>query len=185
MLGIALAVSGCWQASSGDGRAVSGGGVDSKDQSDDEPRGVAAPRAPAPTLAAQRDAPRETPVEFGSTMAKAHPDQARAMLAAARKTWEATNASYEIGTTTLANVHYWSLRLLLAERALAGTKEQDLAALLDYWKRTKKTYLKVRALYNSGTRGGQAELFGAASYYVAEAELWLLDAGGAIPDEVD
>ena len=35
--------------------------------------------------------------EFGSPMAKAHPDEARAMLAAAQKAWQANKASYDVG----------------------------------------------------------------------------------------
>jgi hypothetical protein len=143
-----------------------------------------APASPAANAA--EDAPHDAAKHaFGSPAAKSHPGQANAMLAAAEKTWEATNASYDVGTTTLANVHHWSRQLLLAERALAETNEQDLAALVEYWKRTKQTYLKIRALYNTGTRGGETENFGAASFYLAEAELWLLDAGGTIPDSTD
>lgn len=123
--------------------------------------------------------------EFRSAIARAHPEQAKAMLTAARKTWEATKASYEVGTTTLANLHFWSKQLLLAERALAETKEEDLAAVLSYWKRTKQTYLKIRALFNTGTRGGETDAFAAASYYLAEADLWLLDAGGTVPESTD
>jgi hypothetical protein len=123
--------------------------------------------------------------EFGSAIAKAHPDEAKAMLAAAQKTWEATNASYDVGTQILANVHHWSRQLMLAERALAENTEQDLAALVDYWKRNKQIYLKIRALYYAGSRGGEAENFYAASYYLAEAELLLKAAGGTVPEDLD
>ena len=123
--------------------------------------------------------------EFGSPMAKAHPEQAKAILAAAEKAWEANQASYEVGTQTLANVHHWSRQLLLAQRALADTNEEDLAALVAYWKRSKSIYLKVRALYTTGTKGGETEKFAEATFYLAEAELWLIDAGGEVPDEID
>ena len=135
--------------------------------------------------AAREETSKKSSSEFGSAVAKAHPKQARAMLAAAQKTWEATSAGYDVGTETLSHVHFWSKQLLSAERASADTKEEDLAALRDYWKRTKQTYLKVQALYNTGIRGGETEKFAAASYYLAEAELWLLDAGGSVPDNVD
>lgn len=136
-------------------------------------------------LAAPEAVKHPAPTEFGSPMAKAHPDQARAMLAAAQKAWVANKASYDVGTATLASVHLWSRQLLLAERALANNKDEDLAALTDYWKRSKQTYLKVRALYTTATRGGEAERFAEAGYYLAEAELWLLAASGKIPENVD
>lgn len=107
------------------------------------------------------------------------------MLAAANKTFETTKASYDVGTTTLGNLHLWSRQLLLAELALADSKEEDLAALLDYWKRSKQIYLKIRALHNAGTRGGETEKFAAASFYLAEAELWLAAAGGKAPKSSD
>jgi hypothetical protein len=107
------------------------------------------------------------------------------MLAAAAKTFEATKATYEMGTNTLANLHHWSRQLVLAERALAETKEEDRAALVSYWKRSRQTYLKVRALYNTGSRGGEAEKFSAAAYYLAEAELWIEAAGGTVPEDID
>jgi hypothetical protein len=136
-------------------------------------------------LSAREEASDRPTTEFGSAMAKAHPKQARAMLGAAQKAVEATKASYDVGTETLTNLHEWSRRLLFAERALADTNEEDLAALLAYWKRTKQTYLKVRALYTTGTKGGEAEKFAAASYYLAEAELWLVAAGGTVPENLD
>ena len=151
-----------------------------------EKQSVAAPaERPAAGLTASEDALDATASEFGSAVAKAHPEQAEAMLAAAQKTFEATNASYEVGTNTLNNLQDSSRRLMLAQRALADNKEQDLAALLDYWKRSKKIYLKVRALYNAGTRGGETEKFHAASYFLAEAELLLVAAGGTVPEEIE
>jgi hypothetical protein len=129
--------------------------------------------------------PDVTPGDFGSVVAKAHPQEAKAMLAAAQKTWEANKASYDVGTTTLSNLHHWSRQLMLAERALADDQEKELAALLDYWKRNKQIYLKVRALYNAGSRGGEIERFGEASYYLAEAELLLKAAGGTVPENLD
>jgi hypothetical protein len=149
---------------------------------------AAAPQVASPTRIVStpdNEPPKAATDEFGSRAAMAHPDQAKAMLAAAQRTWEATKASYDVGTSTLESLHRWSKELLLAERAMAETKQQDLAALEAYWKRSKQIYLKVRALYTTGTRGGEVEKFGAASFYLAEAELWLLDAGGTIPDELD
>lgn len=184
MLMLAIVIAGCSQGSAGSGQPVAALPVQaapaSQKQSDAEPAATVAP----PTATVET-AERNEPPEFGSAMAKAHPDQARAMLAAAQKGWEATKASYDVGTETLSNLHLRSWQLFFAQRALADTKDQDLAALLEYWKRTKKIYLKVRALNSTGTQGGETEKLAAASYYLAEAELSLLEAGGAIPDNVD
>lgn len=172
--------------------------------------GCSESRAPAPRIAAtvatttaqeKRRAPSagepadSTPVavaaieassgEIDSALAQAHPDRAKAMLTAAKKALLATQATYDVGTNTLANLHLWSRHVVLAERALARNKQEELAALVDYWKRSRQTYLKVRALYNTGTRGGEVERFAAAAYYLAEAELWLEAAGGAVPADVD
>lgn len=133
----------------------------------------------------QRSGPEVAAGEFGSAIARAHPERAKAMLAAATKAVEATKATYDMGTSTLADLHHWSRQLVLAERALAQSKEEDLAALVDYWKRSKQTYLKVRALYNTGSRGGEIERFAAATYYLSEAELWIEAAGGTVPEDTD
>jgi hypothetical protein len=120
---------------------------------------------------------------FGSAEAKAHAAQAQAMLDWAEKTYEATNASYQVGTEVFANVYVWSRRWLEAERALAETKDDDLSALLGHWNRTYRLHLKIKALYREGIKGGEAEKYRASEYYVAEAELWLVAAGGTVPDK--
>lgn len=40
-----------------------------------------------------------------------------------------------------------------------------------------------KALFDSGTKGGEAEKLVRAKFYRAEAELWLVEAGGTVPDE--
>lgn len=184
LLILSLASPGCTQSAVPAGRQVARVAVQTQAE-------AAEPADHAPTTSlVLHSAENRKPVdaasdEFGSAIAKAHPERAKAMVAAAAKACEATKACYEMGTTTLANLHHWSRQLALAERALAQTKEEDQAALLAYWKRSKQTYLKVRALYNTGTHGGEAENFGAAAYYLSEAELWLEAAGGKVPENID
>src|SRR5207249_4821368 len=67
--------------------------------------------------------------DVGSAAAKEHAEQAQAMLVAAEKTYEATKASYEVGTEVFANVYVWSRRWLEAERALAETQDDEIDAL--------------------------------------------------------
>lgn len=125
--------------------------------------------------------------EFGSPMAKAHPDQATAILAALKEMWAVDAAAEESrGGGIFASaeeIYRWSRRTLEAERALAGTQQDDLAALLKHWQRMEQVYRQVKALYETGTKGGEKEREAAAKYYRAEAELWLVAAGGKLPDD--
>jgi hypothetical protein len=137
------------------------------------------------TLAARDEGESKAVSEVGSAMAKAHPNEARAMLDAAEKGWQATMTSYDVGTATLPNILAWSRKLVLAQRALAETKEEDLAALRDYWVRSKCAYRKVKALSDVVARGGEPEKLAAVAFDLAEAELWLKAAGGEVPDDTD
>ncbi|MGH7138324.1 MAG: hypothetical protein ACREHD_21450 [Pirellulales bacterium] len=125
--------------------------------------------------------------EFGSPMAKAHPEQAKAMLAALNEMWAVDAAAQETtgrGIFSSAEETYcWSRRTLEAERALAGTQQDDLAALLNHWQRMEQVYRQVHALYETGSKGGEHERLARTKYYRAEAELWLVAAGGRVPDE--
>ncbi len=118
---------------------------------------------------------------FGSVAAKAHAERARAMLDTAKKTYEVTREAYREGTEVFANLYVWSVRWLEAERALAETKDDDLAALRAHWERTKDWYAIVKPLFDRNARGGEPAKLHAAEYYVAEAEFWLVAAGGEVP----
>lgn len=72
--------------------------------------------------------------------------------------------------------------MLEAERALAETKEAEQAAALNHWKRMEQVYRQVKALFDTGTKGGESENVAAAKFYRAEAELWLVAAGGKVPE---
>lgn len=115
----------------------------------------------------------------------AYAKAAEAMLETAKATYEATAAGYDAGTITLPELYLWSRRWLEAERTLASTKEDELAALAQHWQRMRTTLRKVGALYFAGSKGGEAEKYHGAEFYLAEAEMWLVDAGGAVPDRVD
>lgn len=115
--------------------------------------------------------------------AAAHPEQAREMLAQARRALEASRAKYEVGALRAEEVIEWSRRVLEAERALAKDEAHDLQALNDHWGRMDQTRRKIKALYETGARGGEAETYAAACYFAAEAELWFLDAGGEMSED--
>lgn len=123
-----------------------------------------------------------------STIAKAHPAEARAVLAAANAFWDEKMSEYgseiEFFSGT-EGIHLWSCRIMEAERALADTKDEDQAAVLSHWQRMDSAYRQVKALFVAGVKGGEADRFAAAVYYRAEAELWLVAAGGRVPQDRD
>jgi outer membrane protein assembly factor BamB len=120
----------------------------------------------------------------GSAAAKAHPIEARAVRDAAVRVIQAHDSEYSGPTATIDDPYPWSRRLLEAERALASTKSEDISAVLDHWKRMQHYYGMISALHETGTKGGEDTAFAAAEYYLAEAELWLADAGGGVPKSV-
>lgn len=120
-------------------------------------------------------------------MAQAHPTEAKAMLAHVKQLWDVDAAATESpGRSIFRNaeeVHLWSCRLLEAERALADTRQDDRAAVLNHWRRMEDTYRKIKALFDTGAKGGETDRLAAARYYRAEAELWLAAAGGSLPED--
>ncbi|HUY90131.1 MAG TPA: hypothetical protein VMV10_15445 [Pirellulales bacterium] len=119
------------------------------------------------------------PAEEAGAKAKA------AMLDAAQKTHEAVNAGYDAGTATAPEVYAWSLRWAGAERKLAKTKRDEIAALMAHWRRMANLHAKIEALWRAGARGGENEKYYAAKYYLAEAELMLTEAGVLQPKQAD
>jgi hypothetical protein len=116
---------------------------------------------------------------------KGHFDAAKGMLEAAKKTYEATNAGYYAGTAPGPDVYVWSRRWLEAERSLAKNDRDQLAALTAHWERMQSLYKRVERLYRAGSKGGESEKYFALRFYVAEAELFLADAGGAAPENAE
>jgi hypothetical protein len=90
-----------------------------------------------------------------------------------------------VGTLRAEDLFPWSRRVLDAERAVAENKADELRSLADHWKRMRQLRRKVEALFIAGAKGGEAETYAAARYYAAEAELWLLAAGGELPEDED
>jgi hypothetical protein len=42
---------------------------------------------------------------------------------------------------------------------------------------------KIKTLFDGGIKGGEPDKVAAAKYYRAEAKLWLVEAGGTVPDD--
>ncbi|HUY91673.1 MAG TPA: M56 family metallopeptidase [Pirellulales bacterium] len=115
----------------------------------------------------------------------AHDAAVQAMLEASKKTWEVTAMEFDNGRVTLSDVYVWSRRLLETERLASKDKDGEYDALLQHWRRMRVLHNKIQALFDVAARGGEAQKLHATSFYVAEAELWLVDAGGQAPGDED
>lgn len=114
-----------------------------------------------------------------------HDAAVKKLLVAAKQIWVETSSEFELERVTLADVYVWSRRLSEAERMAAKDKQGELDALTGHWKRMHTLHNKIQALFDAAARGGEAHKLHATSFYVAEAELWLVDAGGKAPDDAD
>lgn len=103
------------------------------------------------------------------------------MAKAAEQTYEAFQSAYQAGTATSTDVYIWSRRWLDSQRALAKNHAEQMTALRQHRRRMMKMFLQINALYIEGVKGGEAERFHAAQYYLAEANALLGQA--ATPDE--
>ncbi len=130
--------------------------------------------------AANRDAATEV-----QAILAARTKASEAMLEAAKKTYEATAAGYDAGTAPLADLFIWSRHWLEAEQKLADSKAERQAALLGHWQRMKIAHRKVAQLYRAGSKGGEDEKYFATKFYLAEAELWLAEAGVTAPQQAN
>ena len=82
---------------------------------------------------------------------------------------------YELVNGDGENVYRWSLRWMQAERDLATTQAEHVAALRAHWERMKKLEAEVHG-YARGTIPFQQMV--ATKYFRAEAEIWLAEAMG-------
>ena len=72
--------------------------------------------------------------------------------------------------------YIWSVRWLHAQRDLSVTKEDRTAAFVQHHQRMKQLRETVRTLVGDGSGGIlQASESPSAEWYLAEAELWLLN----------
>lgn len=128
-----------------------------------------------------REQNEKQPAKAPRASAEARLKAAEAVLETAKQTSELTTAEYDEGTVTLTEVYVWSRRWLDAQRALAKNQEEGLNALRDHLKRMQRLLRITKALRDSGARGGEEQKLRAMRYYVAEVELWIIDAGGEPP----
>jgi len=101
-------------------------------------------------------------------------DFARAKLETAGQVYKLTVEAYRGGRTDAEAVYRWSRRWLEAERDL-GDKKADPVVLLKAHRDRMKTLRETAVTRYRAGQGTQAEALG-AEFYLAEAELWLLQA---------
>lgn len=125
--------------------------------------------------------PAETPpAEAATAQDKPKPTasqtRAQKMVDEALAAFEANQAAYDAETVTMDRLYDWSLRWMRAAQIAAVNDEQNTAAIQSHLNRMQNLQKKIAALYNLGTRGGEAKEMRAANFYVAEAERWLAEA---------
>ena len=100
----------------------------------------------------------------------------KAMVEAATRTYQAVTASYEAGTERLDGLFVWSSHIRLASIRAADTNQQVEKACREHLDRMRNVHAKVKVLYDEQAKGGEADKRHATEFYVAEAELLLLEA---------
>jgi beta-lactamase regulating signal transducer with metallopeptidase domain len=102
----------------------------------------------------------------------------KAMIDAAQQTLAVMEENFKLGSGLHSNtdVYLWSNYLRTSQIRAAGSREEATKACQEHLDRMKQLHDGVAALQREGARGGEADKFFATQFYVAEAELLLLEA---------
>jgi hypothetical protein len=101
----------------------------------------------------------------------------QAMIIAAQSALAGFNAEE---SKLLANeVYIWSSRVRSAQAGAAESRTQVTRACQEHLKRMQDLHRRVASLNREGVPGGEAHKLAAAEFYVAEAEVLLLEAKGS------
>jgi beta-lactamase regulating signal transducer with metallopeptidase domain len=103
----------------------------------------------------------------------------QAMIDAARATYDVQMEQYKLGTQAPNEVYVWSSYLRSSQVRVADSRQQVINACQEHIDRMQRLHKYVVALQREGARGGEADKFHATQFYVAEAELFLLEAKNA------
>jgi hypothetical protein len=95
----------------------------------------------------------------------------KARLEAVRQVFKAAKHEQEVGRGLFEDLPLWSRRLLEAERALATTKEEHVAACRQHVERMQDFEKIEKARYEAGR--GTIKDYAAATYHRTEAEITL------------
>ncbi|MEX2138622.1 MAG: M56 family metallopeptidase [Pirellulales bacterium] len=127
-------------------------------------------------LVAQAPLDADTNAEISVVLNSKRAEKQKAMINAARRTYEAFDELFKAGTTTYEPLYVWSSKIRSSELRAADSRQQVTQASQEHLHRMRKLHDKVAALGRQGAKGGEAEKFAATQFYVAEAELLLLEA---------
>jgi hypothetical protein len=97
-----------------------------------------------------------------------------ALLMAARKTFELVTEAHRTGTSDADRAYLWSRRWMEAERHLATSRTEHVAAVEAHVARVNALVATTKALYEAGETALDRVI--AAQFYLAEAELSLIEA---------
>jgi hypothetical protein len=100
----------------------------------------------------------------------------QAMADAAQRTYGAVNELFKLGQGSHTEVYVWSSYIRSAQVRAAASREERTKACQKHLERMQSLHNQVAALQREGARGGEADKFHATQFYVAEAELFLLEA---------
>jgi hypothetical protein len=100
----------------------------------------------------------------------------KAMIDAARATYDTLTEYFRLGRQEPNEVYVWSSYLRIAEVRAANSPDQIISACNGHLERMKRLHAGVKALSDESARGGEADRLHATEFYVAEAELFLLEA---------
>ena len=104
----------------------------------------------------------------------------KAMVDAAQRTLAVVEEHLRLGVRLHgdADVYAWSSYLRSAQVRAAGSREQATKAYGEHLARMQKLHNQIAAFSRRSAKGGEADKLHATQFYVAEAELLLLEAKG-------
>lgn len=103
----------------------------------------------------------------------------KAMIDAAKAAYAGILEAHNLGRATSNNeVYAWSNHIRSSEARAARSRQQAIKACQEHLQRMRDLHDRVAALGREGAPGGEMHKQAAAQFYVAEAELLLLDVKG-------
>lgn len=129
-------------------------------------------------LVAQSESKKEGAVRNADLAAKQ-----QAMIDAARGVYDMLVESHDQGTGALLpqERYVWSSHLRSAQAHAADSRQQATKACQEHLQRMQDLRRRVASLGQEGVPGGEAHKQSAAQFYLAEAEVLLLEAKGSEP----
>jgi hypothetical protein len=101
----------------------------------------------------------------------------KAMIDAAKAAYAGILEAHNLGRATSNNeVYAWSNHIRSAEVRAAGSRQQIIKVCQEHLQRMRDLHERVAALGREGAPGGEMHKQAATQFYVAEAELLLMEA---------